>query len=489
MNNQLQSRPNILIFMTDQQRFDSLGCYGCDKVDTPVLDRLAQEGALFERCYVNSTICTPSRASMLTGRPVPGHGVHRLHDCLPKQLVMFPERLRDAGYKTALIGKQHVSGHKEERDHRHPHDGYDVYEWCPDPAIQLDSRYNAYSQWLQERDPAFHRKLVAEGKALKHFPEHLHMSYWAAERTMDFMERHQEGHRKGANQNDQPFFCFMSLYDPHDPYHDYPPESAATVHPEHIHVPKNNMLRADDVPVAVRREQEKYVGQFSDEEILDIQRGYYASIGFLDEQIGKVLTRLEQLGLSDNTLIFFLSDHGDMMGDKDLLKKGAYFYEPCAHVPFLMKLPGVIPAGVRRSPLIQPHDIAATCLAAAGIDGDLIAEWMPHAQNLLPLAANEDASAGARDHAVTVYRNCINWEPPIHCTMFRDDRYKLNVYHDNRLSGGQGGELYDMEADPLETDNLWNSPAHQETKQKLLFRLFDWTVDQEHTYRQGGEQR
>ena len=96
--------PNILLFMTDQQRFDSLGCYGADWVSTPNLDRIAVEGVLFENCYTDNPVCTPARASLMTGKELPGHGVYRLHDVLPDDEVMFTERLRKRGYRTALFG-------------------------------------------------------------------------------------------------------------------------------------------------------------------------------------------------------------------------------------------------------------------------------------------------------------------------------------------------------------------------------------------------
>ena len=117
---------NILLILTDQQRWDSLGCYGTPGVHTPNLDRLASEGIIFDRCYANATICTPSRACLWTGKHIPGHGVHALHDCLPNNEILFPKRLQQIGYRTALIGKLHVSGHYHENDGRHPNDGFDM---------------------------------------------------------------------------------------------------------------------------------------------------------------------------------------------------------------------------------------------------------------------------------------------------------------------------------------------------------------------------
>ena len=123
-------RPNILLLMTDQQRWDSLSCYGGEVVATPNLDELASEGARFENCYCNAPICTPSRSSIMTGKELPGHGVYRLHDLMPQEERLFPELLQEHGYRTGLFGKLHVSGRVHEAEHRHPHDGFDEYDWC-----------------------------------------------------------------------------------------------------------------------------------------------------------------------------------------------------------------------------------------------------------------------------------------------------------------------------------------------------------------------
>ena len=205
--------PNILIIITDQLRFDALSCYGSRVVETPNIDRLASEGAKFERCYSPSPICTPSRASMMTGRHLPGHGVYHLHDILPDDQVLFTKRLQEKGYETTLVGKLHVSGIWHEAEVRHPNDGFDNYFWCIDPGLNLDSPMNAYAKWVKEKDPVFFQRLKQEGKSLRHFPEELHFSRWASETTIRQIENRKP---------DTPFFIFMSLFDPHDPYYDHP---------------------------------------------------------------------------------------------------------------------------------------------------------------------------------------------------------------------------------------------------------------------------
>ena len=208
-------RPNILLVIVDQLRADWLSCYGVDWLATPSLDRLASAGTRFSQCIVNNPICTPSRASILTGKEVPGHGVFRLKDVLPDHERLVSEQLRRAGYRTALFGKLHVSARLEEEVRRHPDDGFEVYEWCHDPCVGLSSPFNAYACRLEDRDPERFRALLA-GRPDGYRPEPLHLSTWAADRASDYI-------REMAARG-QRFFCMMSLFDPHDPYDDYPIE-------------------------------------------------------------------------------------------------------------------------------------------------------------------------------------------------------------------------------------------------------------------------
>ena len=484
-------KPNILLLMTDQQRFDTLGCYGCQAIETPNLDRLASEGVLFENCYINATLCTPSRASLLTGKPVPGHGVYRLHDNLPRDEVLIGKHLQERGYRTALIGKLHVSGRVTEAEERHPNDGFDVYEWCLDPAIHLDSKYNSYASWLKDNHPAFLKKLLAGKRDVLHHPVEAHFNHWAADRTISFLEEH-----AGGPQQDRPFFCFMSILDPHSPYFDHPAEYAEAVDrtklPDVVALDQNS----GPVPKDLQREREYFFSKkksepYTREEILDIRHGYHASIAYLDFEFGRVLSALEKQGLADNTLVIFTSDHGDMIGDHGLIMKGAFFYDPCTRVPLIMRYPGSIAAGTREQGLVQLHDLAATILASAGFEAEQLEPIMPDAVNLLPPL--REGSGEFRDHAVCLYRNSgygraadgtgsRYHEPPINATMFRAERYKLNLYHDVSPAGTLEGELYDLELDRLETRNLWNDPALAETKAELIARALNWIVANDSRY-------
>jgi arylsulfatase len=474
------TRPNVLLISTDQQRYDSLGCYGSRAANTPNLDRLAAEGALFERCYVNNPICTPSRASMLTGKTLPGHGVYQLNDRLPADEVLFTKRLQDAGYTTALFGKLHVSGKICEAEGRHPNDGFDILEWCLEPSLQMECECQAYAQWLEANHPEWHARLLAERRNLKGIPPECHMTHWAAERTIDFL---------ASRDGSEPFFCMMSIFDPHNPYDDYPDGAERAIDSDAIEKPVVRPNGFDDIPSDIRREHLNSVmggfSRFSEADIHTMRLGYHASVAFADREIGRVLDVLESSGMAEDTLVIFTSDHGDMLGDHGLLVKGAFFYDACTRVPLLMRWPSRIPAGTRAAGLVQLHDIAATVLSAAGLSAESISGAMPDSRDILPVATG--VADTARSAAVCCYRNSglssepsasLYWDPPIHATMIRDDRWKLNMYHGEQANG-IAGELYDMQSDPGELNNLWNDGTHHQTQSRLMADMIAWMAEQE----------
>ena len=484
----MTERPNILLLMSDQQRWDTLGCYGCSAIPTPALDGLAADGVVFERCYVNVPICTPSRACMLTGRLPAGHGVYRIHDTLPADQVLLPAHLAGLGYETALVGKLHVSGRGVECVERHPHDGFERYEWSIDPQVHLDSPFNAHVAWLWEHHPEFLRRLLAGSQ--DHHPAEAHFSAWAAERAIAFLNERDTA---------RPFFLNVSLFDPHGPYFDYPLEAGELVDRSRMAPVRPLTAAHRPVPSGVARERELFhAGQGrsrvpAQRDIAAIRHGYLASIAFLDRQVGRIFAELERLDLMRDTLVLFVSDHGDMIGDMELIAKGAFFYDPCTRVPLILRLPEAKGAGTRVRDLVQPHDLAATLLRGAGMAPAQVAALMPQSQDLAALARADGDRPQPRDHAITLYRNSgmgpgEYWDPPIYASMFHDGRYKLTLYQDPPARRDPEGELYDMEQDPDETTNLWSDPRHAGRRDHLIHRLSAALVagEVEHVAGRGG---
>jgi len=459
--------PNILLIMTDQQRADSLGAYGARWVPTPNLDCLAQDGTRFANCVVNNPICTPARASLMTGQELPGHGVYRLHDVLPETETLFPERLRrEAGYRTGLFGKLHVSARAREEDHRHPRDGFETYEWCIESCISMDSVFNGYVRWLRERDPDFLADLAARRRGVLHHPEEVHFTRWAGERTAAFIREHAGG--------PAPFFAMMSVFDPHNPYEDYPETMAGRIDRGAIPAP----IPRNALPAAARREREgSYLGRdITPAQIEEMRFGYAASIAFADQEIGKVLATLEECGIADDTLVIFASDHGDALGDHGLMVKGVALYDPVIRVPLILRRPGHVPAGNVVDAMVQLHDIAGTCLGAAGLAPrtDPAKHGFDEARDLAAIAAG---TAPARDIAFCAYRNSgISsdhgyWDPPMSATAACTPDSKLILYE---MGGTTEWEFLDRGADPDETINWAGEPSVAGRQGALTSALAGW---------------
>lgn len=469
-----RTKPDILLIMTDQQRFDTLSCYGCEAVATPNLDRLAAGGLRFERVYVNNPICTPSRASLMTGRHVLDHGVERLYDDLPDDAVLLPVRLRELGYETSLIGKLHVCSRQTEARRRHPHDGFDRYEWCLDPAIELDSPFNAYASWLEGRCPETRRRLAERGKAAGAVPHECHFSRWAADRAIATLQA----------KSDRPRFVMMSLFDPHDPFDDTPRAYLERVDLDRMPRPAS---RGDAAATPMMRAIAERTGGWlnpdADEAtIAQARRGYFASVALLDDEIGRVLNALDASGRADDTLVAFVSDHGDMLGDQGFTTKGGFLFDPCVRVPMLLRWPGRVPVGVSRR-LAQPHDLAATCLVAAGADPDDLARWMPDSRVLL----NAEPEAGEDDFAVCYYPNSSlarpegrgsstepYFSPPLQAVMLRRGACKLIRYRLADQDPPEQWHLFDLELDPAEQTNRWANPGFAATASALRRELEGW---------------
>jgi arylsulfatase A-like enzyme len=204
-----------------------------------------------------------------------------------------------------------------------------------------------------------------------------------------------------------------------------------------------------------------------------VRAAYWAMIDVIDTQIGRLLDFLEETGQRENTIVIFTSDHGEMLGDHGIYLKGPYFYEPAVRVPLIVSGPGMLNNGVRSDALVELVDLAPTLLEAS--------DMKPYAgmqgQSLLPLLTGKNALDTHRDDVYCEYYNAMGWhrEPAAHATMVRSRQHKIVVAH-----GTGGGELYDLDLDPRETDNLWDSADCTAIKLEMQERVMDrmaWTVD------------
>jgi arylsulfatase len=470
------SPPNVLFLCTDQQRYDALGCYGNRDIRTPAIDALAADGVLFERCYVQNPVCAPSRASLVTGRYVHAHGLWANGVAIPAHEQLFPQALADGGYDCGLAGKMHLAACFDGRTEPRHDDGFRVFRWAHDPSH--GSPENAYHRWLEAARPdlyaaAMERGPGRSGHAAAHIdrmPTQYHYSHWVGEETIDFL-------RQGRDAG-KPFFFMANFFDPHHPF-TAPEEYLARYDPAALPPPIGGPADlADKPPILQEASRESYAGHargfagHSDEEIRQVRAAYYAMVSLIDDEVGRILATLDDLGLRDDTLVIFTSDHGEMLGDHGLLLKGPMLFEGAVRVPLILRWPGRLPAGERRSELVQWLDLCPTVLEAAGVPA------LPRSQgrSLLPLARGE--GGWTRDWALCEYRNSGHpYDPPVFMTMLRHDRYKLIVHHGPPAAERpRTGELYDLIIDPQELRNLWDAPSHRQTRTELQELLLDVLV-------------
>jgi len=473
----VNARPNILVICTDQHRYDVISTHHGSVAKTPNLQRLADQGTVFDACYAPSPVCAPSRASMLTGRYPSSHGLWANGVTLPDATDMVSRQLSDAGYRTGLVGKLHLSGafqgHTEER----VDDGFQVFKWAHDPFH--GSPENAYHAWLARRFPELWERakgdLVTPDKtnfvhantAFDEMPTEAHYSTWVSEEAGEFLE---------AQPRNQPFFLMLNYFDPHHPFV-APKEYLDLFPPTSVPPPVGGRAELASKPAfQTESSDSSYVGHgpayidFDAAGIDLIRRTYYAMVALVDECVGRVLDELDRRGLSDDTLVIFTSDHGEMLGDHAMLLKGPMMYDVAVRVPMIARWPGRVP--VRRIPgLVGVHDIARTIRVAAGLSESSHHQGL----NLVDVARGETQ---ARGYALCQYRDSgYSNSPEVHTTMLRVGEYKLVRWHGSPATERQAdGELYNLETDPNELINLWHDPGYADVRCELLGQLTDVTV-------------
>ena len=462
-------RPNILLICTDQQRYDSLGCYGNPDVKTPNIDSLAADGVRVQTCYVQNPVCAPSRASLMTGTYPHVNGVWANGVALGDDQPLFTRALGESGYDCGLVGKLHLTPAFGGQTERRLDDGFRFFKWAHDPAHA--SPDNAYHHWLRERFPTLFHNAQQDAKLFHSMPKEAHYTRWATDECIDFVtSKREEG---------KPFFLWLNYFDPHHPFV-VPDEYRALYDRDALAPPVGSSEElAAKPPIHAEASRESHAGNapgfldYTAAEIQEIRATYYAMVSQIDSEVGRLLSVLDEQGLTNDTLVIFTSDHGEMLGDHGLLLKGPLFYEGAVRVPLIMRWPRHLTKSVMED-TAQWMDVGATILDAAGLP------QLEHsqAQSLIRILSGDDTPRG---WALSEYRDsCFPYQPPVHATMLRSGTFKLVVYHGAPATDRpRAGELYDLASDPTEEVNLWDDPAHASTKQELVAALLDVLVGTE----------
>jgi len=441
------TRPNILWICTDQQRYDTIHALGNEHVRTPNLDRLVATGVAFTHAHCQTPICTPSRASFLTGMyPSTLHACINGNDHWDNAAPLVTKTLADAGYDCGLAGKLHLSC-ADGRIEKRPDDGYRVFHWSHHPSPDWPEGH-AYDEWLKSQGHDY-RALHKRHGAI---PAPLHQTTWCAQMAADFIREERSG----------PWLFSLNCFDPHPPF-DPPQEYVDRFDVESLPGPlfRQSDLQAQERLAAINfQSKARSPDEFNAK--LD-QAKYWAQIELIDENVGRLLDLLEETGQRENTIVIFASDHGESLGDHGLRRKGCRFYECLVRVPLVISWPGRFQQGLRSDALVELADIVPTLLEVVGLPvSDLI-----QGRSLRPILEGRSDPHNHREFVRSEYF-CTLPGAPSRATMIRTRRHKLVSYHGHGL-----GELFDLEKDPGEFDNLWDHPSHAGLRFELAAMSFD----------------
>jgi len=408
--------------MTDDQRWDGMSCAGNPVIKTPNMDRIAEGGVRFTNMFVTTSLCGPSRASILTGKYVHNHGVRRNGMSLPMEQKTFLEILKEAGYETAFIGKWHNRDRAENR-------GLDYYF-----GFKGQGRYN---------NPIASENFGPDTEYKGHVSDVL------ADHAIKYLEMEHE----------KPFCLLLWFKAPHRSWH--PAERLKDLYKD-IKMPKPETFHDtyEGKPDAVKNADMK-IGDFKDVPDLDtFLKDYYRCIVGVDENVGRVLDALDKLVYEDNTVVLYTGDNGFFLGEHHFFDK-RLMYEESIRVPLLVKYPKMVKPGTINEEMVLNVDFAPTILALAGAP---IPETMD-GENFKPLLRGKE----------TLWREDFLYEyyeyPAVHMVRknrgVRTKRWKYIHYFEKP----QEFELFDLQNDPHEMHNLINDPAYKDILEQLKARM------------------
>jgi arylsulfatase len=470
-------KPNILWICTDQQRYNTIHSLNNSEIQTPNLDKLCKMGVAFTKAYCQSPVCTPSRASFLTGLyPSSVHQTRNGNVTFPanERVQLISKHLADAGYDCALIGKLHIASPWNGLEKR-VDDGYREFHHSLSPG-QGYKNGNEYMDWVESTghlNDVFDMSKNTEGLRArrgsipyqKDISPQYHQTTWCVNKAIDFINEKRTG----------PWMISVNIFDPH------PPFDAPLSYENRYNIMKLTppLFKESDLTVQEKlkpvAEALQYSGKPTEKQMHNIA-SYYGMITLIDEQIGRILDLLEKTNQLENTIIIFNSDHGEMLGDHGLTGKGCRFYEGAVRVPFIIAWPGHFLKGKTFDCLTELTDIAPTLAEVAGIQLD----WV-HGISLIPILTGSKDGSINHDHVRCEYYDALDMESgnaisekksiPDFATMYRNKQFKLVTYHNLKY-----GELYDLINDSDEFINLWENPDYTEIKCELIKASYDASI-------------
>jgi arylsulfatase A-like enzyme len=463
----MNTKPNIVFIITDQQRVDTIAAAGYSHMQTPNLDRLVQEGVFFNRMYVTAPSCAPSRASLFTGLYPHNNGVLRNDEPWPFTWV---QHLAEAGYRCVNVGKMHTQPFErsfgfherhvvENKDRANPELPFYLDNW--DKALRVRGFEKPTRVTYRQRSD-YQDKL---GAFVWSLPDDMHADNFVGAFACHWLDKYN---------GNEPFFLEVGFPGPHPPYD---PTANALAAYDNAVLPEA-LGDADDIasqPYALKMLRQDHIDKDHDavvhlpeptaEQIHRQRAHYYANVTMIDTQVGDLLDALEKRGVLDNTVVIFTSDHGDCLNDHGHSQKWT-MYESSVRVPAIIwGAPGVAPRQQIEA-MASLMDLGPTVLELAGLAQPA---WMD-AQSLLPLLRAQNDRG--REQVFAEHARDKILEATAFMTMIRDNRWKLVHFVDS-----EDGQLFDLEADPYELHNLWQDPACAEIKTHLITAILTWRIE------------
>jgi arylsulfatase A-like enzyme len=421
-------RKNILLITTDQQRYDTIADKNHSFIKTPNLDSLINDGRLYNNCYCAIPACIPSRHSILTGQYSTVHNMDHNYfnneEFVPYSVPSFPEFLSEANYDTQGIGKMHFVPVRKSNGFNHLKLMEEIPDYREDDEYTMFLKEKGYGRIQSVHGVRHHLYMQPQQSMLL---AELHGSVWVANETIDAMDK-LDGSRA--------FMYWSSFISPHPPF-DVPGKWAHMY--DDIELPQ---LVKSITPISNIAIENSEIGEYETEERQERSRRlYYCSISYVDYQIGRIIKKLKDKNLYDDTLIVFSSDHGEMLGDCGTFQKFLP-YDFSSKVPFIVKPPKGMELTVEDSEMVNQLDLFPTFMDVANIDTSVLDE-LP-GESLFKKDRVLD-----RNYTFIEYHQCNKrW------TSIASAKYKYNYYY-----GGGKEELFDLVQDPFETTNLLFDPS------------------------------
>ncbi len=440
-------RPNIIFIMSDDHAAHAMSCYGSVVNETPQMDRIAEEGVRLDNCFCTNSICTPSRASILTGKYSHLNGVFTLHDGIDGRQMTAPKLLQDAGYQTAIFGKWHLG-------HGGIHDPTGFDRWCVLPGQGLYHDPEMFDQGEKKTFEGYATDIITD-------------------LSLEWMD---------GRDPDRPFFLMTHHKAPHRPWE--PDEKHMDMFTDPIPEPptfwddySNRSNAAQQARMRVGRDfrpvdykHEPPEGLSEDEfkrwAYQRYMQDYLRCVASVDDNTGRMLDYLDEEGLTEDTLVIYTSDQGFFLGDHGWYDK-RFMYEESLRMPFVARYPREIPAGSTNSDIILNTDFAPMFLDYAGLETPAQMQGRSFRANM--------AGQTPEDWRESFYYRYFMHQDPSHNAYahygVRTDRYKLIFYYEEE-PGPQEWELFDLQEDPMEMNSVYDDPDYAdvvaELKEELL---------------------